>query len=29
VPDAGVVFCGDLVEEGVPPSFGEDAFPLE
>ena len=28
VPDAGVVFAGDLVEEGAPPSFG-DAFPLE
>jgi glyoxylase-like metal-dependent hydrolase (beta-lactamase superfamily II) len=27
VPDAGVVFAGDLVEEGAPPSFG-DAFPL-
>ena len=28
VPDAGVTFTGDLVEEGAPPSFG-DAFPLE
>jgi glyoxylase-like metal-dependent hydrolase (beta-lactamase superfamily II) len=28
VPDAGVVFAGDLVEEGAPPSYG-DAFPLE
>jgi len=28
VPDAGVVFAGDLVEEGAPPSFG-DAFPLD
>jgi glyoxylase-like metal-dependent hydrolase (beta-lactamase superfamily II) len=28
VPDAGVVFGGDLVEEGAPPSFG-DAWPLE
>jgi glyoxylase-like metal-dependent hydrolase (beta-lactamase superfamily II) len=28
VPDAGVVFAGDLVEEGAPPSY-EDAFPLE
>jgi glyoxylase-like metal-dependent hydrolase (beta-lactamase superfamily II) len=27
VPDAGVVFAGDLVEEGAPPSYG-DAFPL-
>jgi glyoxylase-like metal-dependent hydrolase (beta-lactamase superfamily II) len=29
VPDAGVVFCGDLVEEGAPPVYGTDAFPLE
>jgi glyoxylase-like metal-dependent hydrolase (beta-lactamase superfamily II) len=29
VPDAGVVFCGDLVEEGGPPVYGADAFPLE
>jgi glyoxylase-like metal-dependent hydrolase (beta-lactamase superfamily II) len=28
VQDAGVLFAGDLVEEGAPPSFG-DAFPLE
>ncbi len=28
VPDAEVVFAGDLVEEGAPPSYG-DAFPLE
>lgn len=28
VPDAGVAFAGDLVEEGAPPSYG-DAFPLE
>jgi len=28
VPDAGVVFAGDLIEEGNPPAFG-DAFPLE
>jgi glyoxylase-like metal-dependent hydrolase (beta-lactamase superfamily II) len=28
VPDAGVAFAGDLVEEGAPPSFG-DAFPLD
>jgi len=28
VPDAGVVFAGDLVEEGAPPSYG-DAWPLE
>jgi glyoxylase-like metal-dependent hydrolase (beta-lactamase superfamily II) len=29
VADAGVVFAGDLVEEGAPPSYGDDAFPLE
>ncbi len=28
VPDVGVLFAGDLLEEGAPPSF-EDAFPLE
>lgn len=28
VPDAHVLFAGDLVEEGAPPSFG-DAFPLD
>ena len=28
VPDAGVAFAGDLVEEGAPPSFG-DGFPRE
>jgi glyoxylase-like metal-dependent hydrolase (beta-lactamase superfamily II) len=28
VPDAGVLFAGDLVEEGAPPAF-DDAFPLE
>lgn len=28
VPDAGVIFAGDLVEEGAPPAFG-DAFPLD
>lgn len=28
VPDAEVVFAGDLVEEGEPPAF-EDAFPLD
>jgi glyoxylase-like metal-dependent hydrolase (beta-lactamase superfamily II) len=27
VPDAGVVFAGDLLENGAPPSFG-DAFPV-
>ena len=29
VGDAGVVFGGDLVEEGAPPVYGGDAFPLE
>jgi glyoxylase-like metal-dependent hydrolase (beta-lactamase superfamily II) len=29
VPDAGVVFAGDLVEESGPPSYGDDSFPLE
>ncbi|WP_327088435.1 MBL fold metallo-hydrolase [Nonomuraea sp. NBC_01738] len=28
VPDAGVIFAGDLVEEGAPPSFG-DGYPLD
>jgi glyoxylase-like metal-dependent hydrolase (beta-lactamase superfamily II) len=28
VPGAGVVFAGDLVEEGAPPSFG-DSYPLD
>ena len=28
VPDAKVMFAGDLLEEGAPPSFG-DSFPLE
>ncbi|GAA3428570.1 MBL fold metallo-hydrolase [Streptosporangium sandarakinum] len=28
VPDAGVVFAGDLVENGAPPAYA-DAFPLE
>lgn len=28
VPDAGVVFAGDLVEEGAPPSYGPDCFPM-
>jgi glyoxylase-like metal-dependent hydrolase (beta-lactamase superfamily II) len=29
VPDADVVFGGDLVEESGPPSFGSDSFPLD
>ena len=28
VPDANVLFAGDLLEQGAPPSFG-DSFPLE
>lgn len=28
IADSGVVFAGDLIENGAPPSFG-DAFPLE
>lgn len=27
VPDAGVVFAGDLLENGAPPSYGPDSFP--
>jgi glyoxylase-like metal-dependent hydrolase (beta-lactamase superfamily II) len=29
VPDAKVVFLGDLVEESAPPSLGGDSFPLD
>ena len=29
VPDADVVFAGDLVEESGDPAFGTDSFPLE
>ena len=29
VPDARVVFAGDLVEEAGPPVYGTDAFPFE
>lgn len=29
VPDADVVFLGDLVEESAPPSLGADSWPLE
>lgn len=29
VPDADVVLAGDLVEQGAPPSYGEDCWPLE
>ncbi|MEV4064923.1 MBL fold metallo-hydrolase [Nonomuraea dietziae] len=28
VPDAGVIFAGDLVEEGAPPAF-DDGYPLD
>jgi glyoxylase-like metal-dependent hydrolase (beta-lactamase superfamily II) len=29
VPDTGVTFAGDLVEESGPPAYGDDCFPLE
>ena len=29
VPDAGVVFAGDLVEESGPPAYGPDSFPID
>ena len=29
VPDAAVLFAGDLVEESGPPAYGEDSFPLD
>lgn len=29
VPDADVVFAGDLVEQSGPPAYGEDSFPLD
>lgn len=29
VPDAEVVFAGDLVEQSGPPAYGDDSFPLE
>lgn len=29
VPDADVLLAGDLVEESAPPSYGDDAWPLE
>jgi glyoxylase-like metal-dependent hydrolase (beta-lactamase superfamily II) len=29
VPDAEVVFAGDLIEQSAPPSFGGDCFPLD
>ena len=29
VPDADVLLAGDLVEEGAPPAYGRDCWPLE
>jgi glyoxylase-like metal-dependent hydrolase (beta-lactamase superfamily II) len=29
VPDADVVFAGDLIEQSAPPSFGTDSFPMD
>lgn len=29
VPDADVVYAGDLVEESGPPAYGDDSFPLD
>ncbi len=29
IPDVGVLFAGDLVEESGPPAYGSDSFPLE
>lgn len=29
VPDADVVYAGDIVEESAPPSYGADCWPLE
>ncbi len=29
VADVDVLFAGDLVEQGAPPAYGEDSFPLE
>ena len=29
VPDVGVVFAGDLVEESGPPAYGDDCYPLQ
>lgn len=28
VPDVGVVFAGDLLEDSAPPAYGDDCFPL-
>ncbi len=29
VPDASVVYAGDLVEESAPPAYGDDSYPLD
>jgi glyoxylase-like metal-dependent hydrolase (beta-lactamase superfamily II) len=29
VPDVGVMFAGDLVEESGPPAYGDDSYPLD
>jgi glyoxylase-like metal-dependent hydrolase (beta-lactamase superfamily II) len=29
VPDADVLLAGDLVEQGAPPAYGADCWPLE
>jgi glyoxylase-like metal-dependent hydrolase (beta-lactamase superfamily II) len=29
VPDADVVYAGDLIEESAPPSYGSDSFPMD
>ncbi|GAA3234993.1 MBL fold metallo-hydrolase [Actinocorallia longicatena] len=29
VPDSGVLFAGDLVEQAGPPAYGSDSFPLD
>jgi glyoxylase-like metal-dependent hydrolase (beta-lactamase superfamily II) len=29
VPDADVVFAGDIVEESAPPAYGDDCYPLD
>jgi glyoxylase-like metal-dependent hydrolase (beta-lactamase superfamily II) len=29
VPDAAVVYAGDLAEESAPPGYGDDSFPLD
>ena len=28
VPQAGVIFAGDLFEESAPPAYGDDSYPL-